>query len=131
MGDLSLHFSEHEFACKRTCCGASSPVSFRLIRGLELFREMLQRPGKPEVSVTINSGFRCNKHNKRVDGEVGSQHTKGRAADIKKIPELTINEMAIWANGIGVFNQGGIGKYDWGIHVDVRKTGKARWDKRT
>jgi len=130
MGDLSEHFSEWEFACKRTCCGSSSPVSSRLIRGLELFREMLQSPGMPEVSVTINSGFRCNKHNKRVGGSENSQHTKARAADIKKIPGLTIDRMAEIASGIGVFNQGGIGKYDWGIHVDVRN-GRTRWNERT
>lgn len=131
MGDLSIHFSEHEFRCQRVCCGGTSVTSTRLLRGLELFREMLQVPGTPEVSVIINSGFRCNKHNKRVNGSENSQHTKGRAADIKKIPGLTIDRMATLAQGVGVFNQGGIGKYDWGIHVDVRKTSPARWDRRT
>jgi len=36
MGDISTHFSRHEFACSGpNCCGRSSPVEMRLIDALE------------------------------------------------------------------------------------------------
>lgn len=38
-----------------------------------------QRLGKP---ITVNSGYRCQVHNKAVGGVANSQHMKGEAADV-------------------------------------------------
>ena len=38
-----------------------------------------ERLGKP---ITVNSGFRCALHNRRVGGVVNSQHLRGEAADV-------------------------------------------------
>jgi zinc D-Ala-D-Ala carboxypeptidase len=35
------------------------------------------------IPLTINSGYRCEKHNKRVGGKVKSAHRLGVACDIK------------------------------------------------
>ena len=121
MGDLSEHFSRKEFACK--CgCGFDKPVP-ELVEKLEKFRELCG--GKP---VNINSGCRCAKHNASpaVKGAKNSQHVKGTAADVRKMPHLTIDEMAKFAEQAGFR---GIGKYNTFIHVDVRPT-PARWDYR-
>lgn len=119
MGDLSKHFNQKEFACK--CgCGFANPAA-ELVLKLEKFRELCGN--KPLI---INSACRCAKHNKAVGGSPTSQHLKGMAADIRKIPDLTIDEMYKKAEEAG-FN--GIGKYNTFLHVDVRKK-PARWDYR-
>ena len=46
------------------------------VRALEPLREHLGLP------IQVNSGYRCEKVNKLVDGEPTSQHLKGEAADI-------------------------------------------------
>ena len=123
---LSAHFSKKEFACK--CCGKFIPCP-ELVEKLEKFRALCGN--KP---MTIGSGTRCLKRNKAVGGAMpdekkgtkGSQHLYGKAADVQKISGLTIDQMAKLAEQAG-FN--GIGKYNWGVHVDVRKT-PARWDYR-
>jgi len=51
---------------------------------------------------------------------------KGYAADIKKFPDMSVDEMARIAEQTGF---GGVGKYNLGIHVDIRKI-PARWDYR-
>lgn len=38
-----------------------------------------ERLGKP---ITVNSGFRCALHNRKVGGVVNSQHLRGEAADV-------------------------------------------------
>jgi uncharacterized protein YcbK (DUF882 family) len=125
MGDLSEHFSRREFACHGTdCCGGTAAVDSRLIEALEAFRVAVNRP------VLINSGFRCLRHNRIVGSTDSSQHPRGRAADISLIDDMTINEMAALAEEISAFRYGGIGTYDFFIHVDVRTDSPARWDER-
>lgn len=121
MGDLSKHFSKKEFACK--CgCGFDTPVP-ELVTKLEKFRELCGN--KP---IIINSACRCAKHNasKAVGGAKNSQHVKGTAADVRKFADMSVDEMAKLAEQAGF---DGIGKYKWGVHVDVRGV-KARWDYR-
>ena len=125
MGDLSAHFSKKEFVC-HCGCGAFIPCP-KLYEKLEKFRELCGN--KP---MTIGSGTRCLKRNKAVGGAMpskkskGSQHLYGTAADVNLIPGLTVDRMAKLAEEAGF---DGIGKYNWGVHVDVRGT-KARWDYR-
>ena len=74
MGDLSEHFSREEMACK---CGCGlDTVDAELLSLLEKIRAHFDRP------ITINSGCRCEAHNRAVGGSKNSQHLIGRAADI-------------------------------------------------
>lgn len=72
-------FSMNEFECH---CGCRMPDSARVNimalveQVLDLAREQFGGP------VSINSGYRCQKHNLEVGGVVYSQHMKGEAADI-------------------------------------------------
>ena len=73
------HFKEREFVCK--CCGQLPPAMRDNIVALvdnvlDLAREEFGGP------VTVNSGYRCPKHNLAVGGVVNSQHMKGEAADL-------------------------------------------------
>ena len=72
-------FKEGEFRCR--CCGGLPPDARENIRALveevlDPAREILGGP------VTVNSGYRCAKHNREVGGVSASQHLRGEAADI-------------------------------------------------
>ena len=73
------HFKEREFACK--CCGQLPPSMRANIVALV---DNVLDPAREEFGgpVTVNSGYRCPKHNLAVGGVVNSQHMKGEAADV-------------------------------------------------
>lgn len=124
MGDLTMNFSRCEFACRcgRKKCDAA-PLDMRLVGALQELRE------KVGVPVHINSAVRCVWNNRRAGGKKNSAHLRGIAADIW-CDELTPVELRRFAEAVPAFDNGGIGIYDWGIHVDVRDR-RARWDERT
>ena len=117
--DTVQYFGRHEFACKCGKCGGY-PVEpkERLVRALDEIREEIGLP------VYINSGVRCPEHNEAVGGADDSRHLYGDAADIR-CPGKTPRELYSIADRI-VGNTGGVGIYDWGIHVDTRGH-RARW----
>ena len=84
------------------------------------------------VPVNCSSGFRCYEWNRVPVSEGGpgsndrSQHPLGTAADYQVEgvePEDVYNWLELNAAELGV---GGLGLYDWGVHVDTRD-GTARW----
>ena len=95
---------------------------------LDDFRDSVSQP------VTLSCAFRCRKHNTSIDSNSDtSQHPLGTAADIQLLEGgWTVELMEQAAEEIEAFASGGIGLYDWGIHVDVRQDydGLARWDDR-
>ena len=121
---ITDNFYRHEFACKgQGCCGHSAPINMDLVYKLEMLREQIG-------PMTINSGFRCRKHNAAVGGSVNSQHTIGNAADID------LGTRDIWDVKQKAIELGfrGIGLYDTFIHLDVRNNHIALpliWDKRS
>ena len=127
MGDLSEHFSRHEFGCRGpNCCGHSAPVDSRLIDALEDLRELAgDRP------LSINSGFRCRRYNAQLENSSPrSQHCLSRAADVKVPEGLSIDRFAELADEVPAFHLGGIGVYrgDGFVHLDVRSTEPRRWE---
>ena len=120
MGDLSQHFSTHEFACPH--CGQTK-ISGKLIDALEKLHAMGPEP------IIVLSGYRCPEHNAEIGGAPHSEHMEGIAADIK-IQGLTLQRQYDRAMQVPEFAQGGIGVYDGKfLHVDVRD-GKARWARK-
>ena len=115
---LSKHFALKEFRCRcdhEDCL--VTKVDTDLIDILEEIRAMLG------TSLKVTSGFRCETHNKEVDGAVASSyHVKGMAADIL-VPDHYHNPLAAAYHG-----RLGIGFYTNRLHIDVRK-GCARWGK--
>ena len=67
------NFKVSEFACK--CCGGNH-IDQRVLDMAQTIRDELGVP------VRVNSGYRCEEHNRRVGGVKGSKHTKGLAADL-------------------------------------------------
>jgi uncharacterized protein YcbK (DUF882 family) len=110
MGDLSKNFSRSEFACNCGCGGDT--VDAELLAILQSLRDSYGQP------IKIHSGFRCLKHNVRVGGSSGSQHMRGRAADISI---AGISPRAIYQL-IAQRHPGklGLGLYNTFVHVDTR-----------
>ncbi len=114
MGDLSPHFSSHEFVDSTT---GDLPVDVsHLVMHLELLRSICDdRP------LGINSGYRSVATNATVGGARRSQHLLGRAADIPAGYATVAQARRARFTGIGV--AGG-----WAVHVDVREGPEALWD---
>lgn len=112
--NLSEHFHSSEFTCHH--CGAIK-VHPRLIVLLEQLRA--DCGGLP---LHINSGYRCQIHNRNVGGVPDSQHTLGTAADVAVPAGLNFGQFKWYVDrlpfdGIGYYRDGGF------IHVDVRNGG--------
>jgi uncharacterized protein YcbK (DUF882 family) len=118
---LSTHFNSEEFDChcKNRDCD-STLVDTNLIANLEVLRNILGG-----IKLAISSGYRCEKHNKAIGGELDSQHTYGKAADLVSAtvkPKVIADATEL----VPGFVVGGVGRYPSFTHVDVR-SGKARW----
>ena len=117
-------FKEKEFACK--CCGqlplstSSGQAPRENVKALvsEVLDPVRERLGMP---IVVNSGYRCEKHNKDVGGVRNSQHLRGEAADVTcaDLPRL---KALIIENG--KFDQ--LITYPTFLHVSYKRTGGNR-----
>ena len=116
------YFKKQEFACKcgKYCNGYPVDIDMNMVK---IADEIRNRIGKP---IQINSGIRCKTHNANVGGVSNSQHLLGNAADLGCPSGCTPAQMASIAEEI-MGDTGGIGVYQWGIHIDTRST-KSRWN---
>ena len=108
---ITAHFNSAEFKCKcknKSC--ATTEIDHALVDILQQIRNHFG------AEVTINSAYRCKKHNAAVGGAKDSFHIQGRAADIK-VSGVKPKLVAQYAEHIGVK---GIGLYDTFVHVDTR-----------
>ena len=107
---LSKNFSLSEFVCKD---GSNEVlVDYELIDGLQDLRDYLNLP----VTITPNGGYRTEKLNADVGGIDDSEHTKGKAGDVK-VSGKTPLQIAQVAYKRGKFR--GIGVYPTFTHLDV------------
>ena len=107
---LSTNFKSNEFDCKGNNCCTKTKIDSKLVDYLQKIRNHFEKP------ITINSGYRCAKHNKTVGGASSSRHTKGMAVDIV-VKDIKPSEVAKYAESIGIK---GIGLYDTFVHIDTR-----------
>lgn len=108
-GKITANFKGSEFRCK---CGCGKIlIAEELVQKLQRVRDHF---GK---SVTVNSGYRCAKHNKNVGSTSSSPHLIGLAADIK-IKGVSSEDIAITAEQIGFDGIALIN--DAAIHLDLK-----------
>ena len=120
--DTVNHFRREEFRCKcgKYCNGFPVDPDETTVRYADAIRERLGVP------LNVNSGIRCETHNANVGGVKNSRHVLGKACDLAAPKGITPEKMASVAEEV-IGNTGGIGIYDWGIHIDSRSV-KARWN---
>jgi len=77
--NLTKSFKYADFHCK---CGGKhpSPMNLDFVFKLEKMQDILGDTFK--IAKNINSGFRCEQHNKTVGGSRSSFHLYGKAVDI-------------------------------------------------
>jgi len=123
MGDLTKHFSLHEFACD----GQIPPKTFHPnIRALceRLLQPIREAAGGP---IKVVSGWRSKKHNDALPGKVAedSYHLYGWAADIRWLGHKTeeLHALVIRLRQEGKIPPCGIGLYpgrrNLFVHVDL------------
>ena len=118
------YFTREEFRCQcggKYCNGFPVEPEEKLVRTVD---EIRRRLGVPVSIVDAGgSGVRCEVHNAAVGGVYNSEHLYGRAADLHS----SVSPARMKAVAEEVMGQsGGIGLYDWGIHVDTGKY--SRWN---
>lgn len=129
---LSPHFSIDECKCwcsrhkKKPYC----PVTVKLLGLAESIRDILGR------ALIVHSVCRCPEHNKEVGGSPTSKHVSGKAMDFHcrdMTPAAVANAiLEAWRGGL-LPSLGGLGLYDWGVHIDTEKSSDGhlrRWDLR-
>ena len=120
------NFRIQEFVCR---CGCQMPAEARQnIEALvaEVLDPVRDEYGKP---IYVNSGYRCEKHNKAVGGVPRSQHIVGEAADISvKSEKLKVkselDELARIIVSQGRFDQ--LILYPTFLHVSYKRSGVNR-----
>lgn len=98
----------------------------RVVENMKALVEQVLEPARQKLGkpITVNSGFRCQIHNRNVGGVANSQHLRGEAADIcckenKKLEEILTK--------MGNYDQLII--YPTFIHVSYKKDGVNRKKK--
>ncbi len=107
MGDLTEHFSRHEFACK---CGCDKEIELGLVQRLERARWIRSAP------IIITSGVRCLDQNTKVGGSPRSAHLVGWAADLRC---STSTERYLLLGALIHAGVNRIGIYSKHLHVDL------------
>lgn len=115
---LTKNFDSKEFDCKD---GTKVPQElFKNVESLALelqkIRDLTNRPLK------INSGYRTEKHNKKVGGASGSYHLAGLAVDL--VPsDMELKDfynLLLVLMKIGYIKKGGLKLYSSFVHYDIR-----------
>ena len=118
MTQLTKNFSREELACPH-CGKCEMDAEF-----LQVIQDLRDYCG---FALTINSGYRCEDHNKRVGGVRASDHKNGRAVDID-LSSLTRTHRDILMYRIGSDPRiTGIGLGQNYIHISMRPGKRAMW----
>ena len=111
-----FHTGEFECQCKLKSC-VDQVISLGLVRRLDRLRDASSTP------IRVTSGYRCPEHNRAVGGVENSQHTLGRAADIRASAHTPGVMREKYAQHI--FKAIGAGANF--LHVDLRDDRIRRW----
>lgn len=118
---ITSNFRTTEFDCKGKGCCSKTIIEDDFVRLLQNFRNYLNYRIGPGITINVNSGYRCEVHNKEIGGSSTSKHCLGKAADIfvkKNGSIVDAKHVCCLAQDFG-FN--GIEYIDSGaLHVDNR-----------
>lgn len=119
--NLTKDFRASEFFCP--CCKYAL-IDLEMIVVVQKIREFLAK------TVTVNSGWRCPKHNEAIGGAEFSVHLRGGAADLTWSTAKRDLKSEVFRNIIRKIP--GIKGIGWGktfLHIDVwmERTGLIEW----
>ena len=121
------YFTREEFRCQcggKYCNGFPAEPAEETVRMAD---EIRRRAGVP---LNVNSGVRCKQHNADVGGVWNSLHLTGQAIDLAPIggdiSVARLQEIAEQVQAEKMPGRGGLGRYDWGVHIDNGKY--SRWN---
>lgn len=126
-GDIK-YFTREEFRCQcggKYCNGFPAEMAEETVR---MANEIRRRAGVP---LNVNSGVRCKRHNAdpNVGGVWNSLHLTGQAIDLAPIggnvSVARLQDIAEQVQAEKMPGRGGLGRYDWGVHIDNGKY--SRW----
>lgn len=120
------YFTRAECRCKcggQYCNGYPAEMAEETMR---LADEIRRRAGVP---LNNNSALRCQQWNAIQHGVANSNHMTGQAIDLApiggNISVVKLQQIAAEVMAEKLPGRGGLGKYDWGVHVDNGKY--SRW----
>lgn len=109
------YFKPSEFACKH--CKGQTDMDFNLIHALDWLRDIF---GVPFI---VTSGYRCEEHNRAVNGASQSFHVQGKASDITVSQKTLLTIIYKVAIASSKFNGVGLSENKF-VHLD---TGNRRY----
>ena len=112
-------FKKEDFLCRCGKCEMPAEVEGNLMALVENVLEPARE--KLGLPIIVNSGYRCERHNKAVGGVANSQHLRGEAADIRCADNKRLAKIIVEA---GRFDQLII--YPTFIHVSFKRLGSNR-----
>lgn len=125
--DYIHFFTRAECRCKcggRYCNGYPAEMAEETMRMAD---EIRRRAGVP---LSVNSALRCKQWNAHERGVTTSLHQYGQAIDLApiggNISTTRLQEIAEQVQAEKMPNRGGLGRYDWGVHIDNGKY--SRWN---
>lgn len=125
--DEIKYFTRAECRCKcggRYCNGYPAEMAEETMR---LADEIRSRAGVP---LNNNSALRCQQWNAIQRGVANSNHMTGHAIDLAPIGgNISVAKLQQIADAVlaeKLPGRGGLGKYDWGVHIDNGKY--SRWN---
>lgn len=115
------YFKMSEFECRDGC---PMPASAR--ENIETLVEAVLDPAREKFGkpITVNSGYRCPRHNAAVGGVPNSQHMRGEAADVSAGSAQASREVGKIIEQLGKFDQ--LIYYPTFVHVSWKRIGKNR-----
>lgn len=126
--DEIRYFRRAEFRCQcggKYCNGFPAEPVEETVRMADEIRRLAGVP------LNVNSGVRCTQHNADVGGVWNSLHLTGQAIDLApiggNISAARLQEVAEQVQAEKMPGRGGLGRYDWGVHIDNGKY--SRWTK--
>ena len=117
-------FTQH-FAVSELACRDSSPVPAKYYANAVAICQRAEVLRKVSGPLIVVSGYRSPAHNRKVNGAKTSQHLTASALDLR-CPGVTAADLADMYQELidrGLVPDGGLGRYNNWIHIDI---GKAR-----
>ena len=108
MWENIINFKPEEFECQCGC--GENNIDMKLVEIMDSVRELVGFP------MRVNSGYRCEKHNKSIGGADKSEHLLGRACDISATDGMKKFKLVDAAIKCGIHR---VFIYNTFIHFDI------------